>query len=550
MKKLFTLVLMQLKEKRMRVGLKKEVMFNIIFAVMAFAAITALAYLFFYICVRFNILSPTTKLPLTALIFIFTVLQLLSIITVTAGLTRALYFSGDNQILLTLPVAPNIVFLSKLIIFYINEVKKNALFVLPVFTAFGIINGYSPWFYVVTLFSFFFVSLLPVALSSVLSIPMCYIVLFVRNYKWLQLSLAAIAAAALITVFFLFSASIPANLDLIGQWGAYCRKVQNFLTNFKNIFLPFAWLTEMIAGKDLFFKHIALPAQFWVYFSGLLGAITVLSGTAFFAARPLYFKMVSKPFEHKSRAGKTRQNKKAGHFWSMMKKELILNLRSPAQFFANTILLFILPLAIFLLNRIFAAMNTRLRGDYMALSFNVLIMLLILLVSNVYMASVFSSEGKAIYILKTKPETVWANISAKLVFNLVLSALSIILTVILMASGNQSKTAAAPPYAFALIFFIAFAVNAAHVFWSVQMDITNPQYSNYVNDAHTGTNPNEIKSAIAAVVLSLAFFGTTLFLLMENYAQAWWKVAAIAAAFLGARIYLLWANAKVYFKEM
>jgi hypothetical protein len=90
--------------------------------------------------------------------------------------------------------------------------------------------------------------------------------------------------------------------------------------------------------------------------------------------------MASTPFEFKKKnAIKEKKNKPSTPFASALKKELIEGLRSNAFIKLGGILVVIMPMAIYLLNKLYSAMNTRFLGTQMTICFNVIIMLLILL---------------------------------------------------------------------------------------------------------------------------------------------------------------------------
>lgn len=542
------LVAMQLKEKLDLSFLKskKETTFKVIYSFLAIAVITAFIYLGFYASTLLGILSLTSRLPVTVIVFLFTLMQLLSILSCTLGLTKSLYFSGDNASLLTLPVRPNNVFFSKIVVFYVFELKKNLTFLVPMFLAFGLINGLSPLFYLILLLSFFFVSLIPVILGAILSIPTMWVSMLLRNLQFLQFGLFLGGAAVVIKVAFDLVARIPPNLNLIQQFATYYWEIQNFLNAFSETFAPFTAITQMIVGTTQYFVHIPITSSTFVTF-GLLLAILVLGSLfVFLVARPLFFNMSSKPFEYKKRVILIpKKNYKNSKYLSSLKKEVLINLRTPSLLLTNISAIFVLPLAIFLLNKVFASMDTRLVGQHMSLSFNLLIILLILLSNNSQVASVFSSEGAAMYLLKTKPAPLKSNMMAKLTLNLVLSTLSILATALILKSVVQLSL---PETMF--VFLIATLVNMSHILWSAQLDIVSPQYRFYHNGVHNSTNPNETKSTILAFTLAFLFFGISLFLFFENYAVAWQKLLGIALVFAAARIFLFFANAKVYFKEM
>ncbi|MFA6860565.1 MAG: hypothetical protein WCR30_04180 [Clostridia bacterium] len=549
MNKLKTLVAMQLKEKLDLRFLKskKETLFKLLFGVIGLAVFTALVYFAFYASTLLGILSLTSRLPNTVIIFLFTIMQFLSIISCTLGLTKSLYFSGDNMVLLTLPCKPNDVFFSKIIVFYINELKKNFTFMLPVFLAFGMINSFSLAYYPILIVAFFLVSFLPVVVGAILSIPSMWVSMALRNQKYLQLGIFAVVAVVVIKLAFELVAQIPENFNLIQQFATYYWDIQNFLIDFANTFKPFTYLTEMIIGKTQYFIHYPLPLSSLITFGVFVLILAVGSLLVYFVARPLFFKMTSKPFEYKKNVVLfQKKNVKHSRFISSLKKELILSFRTPSLLATNLSAIFVLPLAIFLLNKVFASMDTRLLGQQMSISFNLLLILLILLANNTQVASLFSTEGKAMYLLKTKPATLRANMLAKLTLNFVLSIFSILLTSFILFQVAKIEIIDT-----VFVFITVLLINVSHILWSAELDIVNPQYNQYNNGiSTTGSNPNETKSTLIAFIISFLFFAVSLFLFFENYGVAWQKLFFIALLLFGSRLYLFAVNAKVYFREM
>ena len=73
---------------------------------------------------------------------------LLSVVSCAIGLTKSMYYSRDNAVLLTLPCKPLEVYLSKLVIFFFFELKRNISFLVPLFLAYFFSHGYGFFAYV------------------------------------------------------------------------------------------------------------------------------------------------------------------------------------------------------------------------------------------------------------------------------------------------------------------------------------------------------------------------------------------------------------------
>ena len=137
MDKFKTLFMMQLKEKLDLSFLKnkKQTMFKVVFAILGFIAITTVAYFLLSLCQMLNLFSALNHIPLSVMAVLLTVMFFLNLFTCTVGLSKTLFYGKDNLVLITYPVKPFIMFLSKMLVFYINEIKKTFTFLIPVFFA-------------------------------------------------------------------------------------------------------------------------------------------------------------------------------------------------------------------------------------------------------------------------------------------------------------------------------------------------------------------------------------------------------------------------------
>ena len=110
----------------------RGVIFKLVLSLLGLALITAVFYVAFMLSVTLSVFSFSSYLPDTVLTAIFTVIQILAILSCTVGLTKALYTAPDNKVLFTLPVDTNEVYFSKLLLYFIFELKRNFSITLPI----------------------------------------------------------------------------------------------------------------------------------------------------------------------------------------------------------------------------------------------------------------------------------------------------------------------------------------------------------------------------------------------------------------------------------
>ena len=317
--------------------------------------------------------------------------------------------------------------------------------------------------------------------------------------------------------------------NCINQYGEEYHK--HFIINHYNdgnVFL------NNYTGTDILFLDIMLPGVdgmtiaekirekddnvIIVFVTNMLQmAIKGYSVRAFdFVIKPIFFKMLSKSFEFDKYVFDTEQkNIVRKPFVTFANKEFRINFRT-VEFSGNYFIVYIIiPILILLLNNLFAAMNTKLSGEIMTYAFNILLILLPLLASNSMIATLYSKEGRAGYIKKTKPINPLGALVAKLLFNLVFSVISIIVSVAIFASFTKIGIAESIFLALAILL-----IQYGHIFYSATLDIMNPQNEQYATIGDEISNPNENKSTLVAFIMSFAIAFVSYVFLNESYSSS------------------------------
>ena len=551
MKNLMILVKMQLKERLnfKRLDLKDVKLFNILLSVLAailkFALVAVLCGVIIFVVKFLGLFSLTNNVPSSVISIIFSLMMLTSILSCTVGLTKSLYYSRDNMVLLTLPCLPIQVYLSKLIIFFIFEVKRNFGFMVPLFVAYFFTHNYAFKFYVWMLICFIFISLFTVSIGALLSIPAMWIANFFRQHKWLQMSsLVVIVTAAVVGLFYAISL-IPENIDILGNWGTTFWKIQDFLNAYTTKFAPLYGISLMFLGVT---RNLVATLPLWqtlARFSLLIGATAVLLALGLLVVRPLFYSMASKPFEYLKKQTKPKPNRVRSRRHSAVYTEFLIAVKSSDRIFSNVGIFVAIPILIFLLNKIFLAMNTKALGDSMIIAFNVLIILLVALNANCYASSIFSKDGRSSYLIKTQPSKYPILILSKLLPNTVFMVGSFILTFVIVLKTTSLG------FLNALILIAALGcIYLAHMLYSAELDLMNPQIELYATMGNNDNNPNEMKSTITSFLISFLVTAITVVLILENsgtYTYA--KLFIVSFIALCIKTLLFFQKIKLYYKE-
>ena len=551
---LVTLVKMQLKEK-MDLGYlrsKRKLIFKTTWLFVEFAAITAIIAVVFYFVKLLGLFSLVHDIPVSVLALAFGVMLALSLVTDTIGLMKSLYFSKDNTVLLTFPATPSLVFLSKLATYYVYELRKSFMFTIPMFIAYGLVvreyglhdpEGFL--FYPWLILMFVLVSSIPVLFAALLSIPAMFIYIFLNRVKVLQYLLyTALGVSAIALVWWLIGL-IPEDINFIESWGNTYWEIQAFLDAYSRAFYAIYAFAELIVGRTVGLSSV-------IFHSGTLPTLLALIGIGcaslllcFLCSKPLFYRMASTPFEFKKKDKiKAKANRKTLPFLSAMKKELVIGFRSNAFIKLGGVLIVVMPMAIYLLNKIYSAMDTRFIGTQMTVCFNIIIILLIMLMTNIDIASVYSRDGSSSYLNKVQPTPYAALLISKLIFPMIIALVGLIFTINVFAieSGISRNDAL-------LIGVMIYGVYVAHLFSSAESDIMNPQYEQYATFNEQANNPNETGSGVSAIIMSVVVFAITLFLSTRNDVGVWAKLAIVGAVFAAFKIFTYLSKIKAFYKE-
>lgn len=547
MKSLFVLATMQLKDKLNLSFLKnkKQMLFKSIFAVVKFAITIALCFLLLSLCANMSLFSLFPIVPTSVIAVVFAIMLLLSTIFTTIDLTKKLYYSYDNRILLTLPASPAIVFGSKLLVLYFYEILKNLTFMIPMFIAYGIVSGFGILYYPWMLICFVFISMIPVLIGSLLSLPMMWLFMIFRKHKILKIATFVLIIAGISFGIFEAVIHIPSNIDIIRQWGTLFWDIQDFLNAFTNKFSYIYQTVVMIVGRTKNLIHVQFELNTVIYFGRLLLALIIMLVATLLINKPLFYKMASKPFEYKKDEFLVRnKNEIRIPVESIIKKDERLTLRSTSIMFNSLFIVIGLPFAILLLNKLFAAMNTRLLGDNLSMFFIILIALLISLSSNSLVASIYSREGKVAYLIKAMPTKHSPFLFSKLFFNILIGSIAFFaLGIVLYHTGSISSSNAVT------LTFTLYFVYLAHMLWSAEFDIMNPQNEKYLSDNDYINNPNENKSTFLAFFMAFAFSAFALFLFIEDVAVSWNKLLWISILLLTYKVYTYLTKVRYFYRE-
>ena len=513
---------------------------------------------FFYLMFNIVFLRASTSL----FIFLVFILQALSVITSTVSLSHDLYMSRDNMILMTYPVKHVEIFVSKLLVAYIIELRKSLVMTFPLFMAYataanGVMNAN---FAIGSVFYAILLPLIPVLVGSLLSIPFVYLSKVIKKANWVRgfFTLALFGLLIALSILFVNWLNQIGEIRLVAIWNRFLNDFEAFLSNVNRFALHCNFVGLSLLEKDglqAFLNYL----WFFLVLAGMVGLVVL-------AALPTFYRLSSSASENaSSRQHKGKNKAHRSTYFTFVRKETTLALRNLSNFASDYVFLFAMPFILVLLMTLFTHINRNTLGYSLTYGILAFITLVLLSVSNTASATAISSEGNEFVLLKTAPGDTRNIIWSKLLLNFVIAIGStlfsfILLTIFLQPDVSAGKINLGLIW---MIFGLAVLLETGQLLGAIQYDILHPRLREFANSQ----NKNDIRSSSHSVISGLvtALMGTVLVFVMVMFlipgmVGSMGEAGAVGIctlisllvgfAYVGIRFYFLIQYRNAYFEDI
>jgi len=528
------LVLLQAGEKFRGFGQRpeKKTVLRVFLKVLAAVAVT-LALYFVFNFLKTKYAFTFDKELFTTVLFLT---QIISVISCVGSMMSVLYNGRENLILMAFPCNYNEIFLSKVIVFVMEELRKSCFFVLPFLVSYGMVSGGGGSYWGGLIPTWLFLVLFPVLFSAILSIPFIFIKKFLENHTVvLSAMLVTFLVGAFVLVVFILS-KVPTPLRLIAFYHSFMKAFRAILITINGFSLFYAFIGNAMFGVKV-----------WLYVPLMIVIFAATLALCFFVAMPFYFKASSSSAEYsKSGKHKVRKHRVNNLFLTFFRKEAKLMFRTSQNLTSAISIVLIFPILAYMLNFVVAAVRTNVYGDYMTIAFNLMITLSLIGTYNANCAAAISSEGSEFSVLKAAPSNTMIVTWAKLALTMIVDLLAVASMCIVV-----SLTTTLPARDILLMFAVIIPVSLGNVLWSFQLDITNPKVNEYaVKGDAVVDNPNVTKSLVISFLISTLMGVLTLLLLIDGYKSGWIRAVIVAFVYFALRLFLYNGYLKVYFNDI
>ena len=499
--KITALVMMQLKDKwgvSFKTN-KKLTLLKLSGRLIVFVVITVICYFIMSFSTSTLHIFFGDRIPLTAMIPIIFLLTMFEIVSILIGMTRSLFFAKDNVVLITYPVKPDYLFLSKVIVYYVDALKKSLMLFFPVIISFGIIYKYSVPFYLWALFIDLFYVALITLLCGLLSVPTYYILRFLDRFKIAKVIFALAFTGGLIYLTIFVYNIIPSNINLIREYDKFTRGLNAFLTTFSSNFKLTTAITHVFLGvRDGYLMKI-FSNYTWIGLLSAIGGIAVLVVLNALLAKPFYLKMIATSNRSSNKPARERKNHRISGGFSVLKYETLRIVRDEKRLVSTLICVVVMPLIILIANKFYGAFNSSGTGAYMMFMFNFLFIVLVVVSHNTSSSYIYSKDGPSWSVNKTMPINPVLSLSLRLTYNIFTSLFIIIPSSIIFF--NNSKIA--DKYSLPLFIITLFVIAVFHNFISASYDYSNSSNKDKADIGSEIVSTHELISVAFGILTAL-----------------------------------------------
>lgn len=338
------------------------------------------------------------------------------------------FLAKDSEFLSSLPLSQGSVFLSKFILVLLGEYPFAFFLMLPPVIIYGVGQNMGAMYYLLAIICTLFIPLVPLVISSLLSLLLMNIVGRSRHRDLITIIGSIIL---LVGVFLGQNYLIGQMPDNNQEFLAELLKSSNKLVEFMGrAFPPAIWITKILSGT---FSEAVINMAYLLIVS--LGAF----GLVYFIASFIYQRGATAQFETGASTGKAKLSyKSSSQILTIFKIEWLTILRTPIYALNSLVMVFMAPLLMMLplfggnlandpdLQFLYQLIKNGESTPLLPLIVAGLITVFVLI--NPAVSSTFSREGKNIWILKNIPVKPQIQVYGKLLAGYSISFIAAVLS--------------------------------------------------------------------------------------------------------------------------
>ena len=431
----------------------------------------------------FRIFSLGIHINSELLAMVLLIVQGASVCFAVGHIITTLYLCRDNEMLICLPVTPNQLFISKMLLLYCKELGTNAIISLPLLLSLGFLGGLGAAFYFSIPFILLFFPVFSIAVAALLSLPIMAVIRFLKTRT----------ALSVITILLLVSVCLFVYITLISNFAESFNIASKQLETVRKIN---AAVLDIGSGIPFYVEMSLAMLNFgkWYFFLAYIGVSAVIITVTVLFVRPLYFRIAMTTLENtvKSRH-RVKHFVQHRPFFSLIAREVCCIFRSPTDIFEYFLFTLLMPFIVYTYDKLLMSLSVNQAGVNMIAGSHVMIVAIMAMLSNIVSASAISRDGNNFHTSKTVPISYFEQVFAKVAFNAIFTVGALLITMTVSFFIY-------PVWQIALGTVAIIFASIGHIALSVDMDVKSPTVNLQGNESST-TSKSTPKSLVFGLVI-------------------------------------------------
>lgn len=416
---------------------------------------------------------------------ILTFLLSVQIITSIKPIVYYVFQNKDYYILQPLPIKPEIILVTKLLITYLKELLKSLMLIIPLGVAFGILNDAGFIFYMLFIIVILMLPFMVVSFALILALPYLKIESFFKRNGLLKLGWSLF----ILTILFVgYRKVLGIIIKLINDNQLRFlinADVANQIKNSIKYLVPFNFFTNVLANQSLILNFIL---SFLVIISLVIISIWV--------SRFNYLRLVKSKIESTKKIKSYILKSKSAVF-ALVKKELLTILRSSELSFSYLSVLILLPLISYLLVFTLNQAIAQIIGQNYLIPFALMFEILLVGVSNTMAGIIISKEGKSMTLIKIMPISYKVQINVKVLLLTIMMQLALLITNLVLILTKEFTWIEG-----IAVWGISSLISQGLMLLAINKDLEHPHFKGDLNN-HQHTTSYILNAIFAGIIVGL-----------------------------------------------
>lgn len=500
------------------------------------AAIVALTLVFRFLFQRVTLLGFAVTTELLAIVLGVT--QLITFFFALGHTVQTLFMTRDTELLFSLPASGEQVFLSKLLLSYVQELMVGTVINLPLLLVLPMIStvgGFGVWYYLMLIPVLLLLPVLPLSLGLLLCAPVYRLLGFLKRHAILSVVLLLLLVAGFIFAYVKLIAGISAGFSLGSDQIGTVTRMNLAVAKIGARMYPF-----------IFVARAMMDAARWYFLPAYLAGCAVLFALAALLLRPVYFNLAAGSLEESAEVAEKAGKRfvRRSPFASLLEKEIKCMFRSPGTVFDCFLFVILMPFIVFTYDHLLIDLVVNDKGTLMIRGAHLLIVAIFAVLANIYASGAVSREGSNFYLMKTLPVDYYTQMGAKVVFQTAFSVGGLLLCGIIACFYMDAATAW-------LSALTGIFLSLSHAFYCFDTDLCHPSFDSFEGES-THVNGNTTKCLLYGLLLALIVGGGAIVISAATGNGVLAFVLMLAASLLYAvyRAYILFVRIYYQFERL